>query len=209
MANHKEMAFFHGTMGSRKTVELMFDEYRQREEMHNGTLIIKPGADLKAGTNIQTRFGGEERAAILMPGDAEAAEFVTREIARSLGSVAAWTIYLDEVNFFTPEQIMSLRSNIVDEDIADVKMYGLLTDAFGNFFPGSEIALKYADRTIQLDNICDNKGCDRLAVHNARISNGQIMHSGPQVAIDGIDATYMALCNKDYAAGVVQSRAKQ
>ena len=207
MANHKEMAFFHGTMGSRKTLELMFDEYRRQEKMHHNTLIIKPETDLKAGANIQTRaFGGEERAALVMPGDAEATEFVTREMAQSLGARAAWTIYLDEVNFFTSEQIVSLRSNIVDEDIADINMYGLLTDAFGNFFPGSEAALKYADRIIQLDNICDNKGCDRLAMRNTRIVGGKIIRDGPQVAIDGIDADYMALCHKDYRAGIVKPR---
>lgn len=203
------MAFFHGTMGSRKSLELMLDQYRREVKMHHNTLIIKPGVDAKAGSSVQTRFGSEERAAIVMPGDAEATEFVTREMAKTLGARAAWTLYFDEISLFTPEQIISLRTNIVDEDIADVNMYGLLTDAFGNFFPGSEAALKYADRIIQLDNICDNKDCDRLAVRNARIIDGVIVHSGPQIAIDGVDANYMALCHRDYAAGTVRPRDQQ
>ena len=198
-------------MGSRKTLELILDEYRQREEMHNNTLIIKPGVDSKAGSSVQTRFGGEERAAILMPRDAEAAEFVTREMAHSLGSAAAWTIYLDEVSLFTPKQILSLRADIVDKDIADVKMYGLLNDAFGNPFPGGEAALKYADRITHQDHICDNKDCDRLAIRNARTINGKILRTGPQIAIDkeGAPYVYMALCHKDYVAGVVRPRTDQ
>lgn len=207
MTNHREMAFFHGTMGSRKSLELMLDQYRRQEKMHHNTLIIKPGDDLKAGKNIQTRaFGGEERAALIMPNDTEATEFVLQEMHRSLGQHAAWTIYLDEVNFFSEKQIASLRTRIVDEDIADINMYGLLNDAFGSFFPGSAAALKYADRIVQLDNICDNAGCDRIAMRNARIVDGHIVRDGPQVAIDGIDASYMALCHKDYAADIVRPR---
>lgn len=199
-------------MGSRKSLELMLDQYRREVKMHHNTLIIKPGIDEKAASNIQTRaFGGEERAALVMPADAEAAEFVTREMARSLGSVAAWTIYLDEVSLFTPEQIISLRTNIVDEDIADVNMYGLLNDAFGNPFPGGEAALKYADKIIQLDNICDNVGCDRIAIRNARTINGEVLRAGPQIAIDkeGAPYVYMALCHKDFAAGIVRPRTDQ
>lgn len=208
MANHSEMTFYHGTMGSRKTVELMLDQYRRETKMHHNTLIIKPGEDLKAGENIRTRaFDGAERTAIVMPSDAEATEFVLTHINKELGG-RAWTLYLDEVNFFTPEQIHSLRENIVDEDIADVKMYGLLMDAFGNLFPGSAAALKYADHIIQFDNTCDNDGCDRIANHNARIENGQILREGPQVAIDGIHAHYMALCNRDYTRGIVHPRAQ-
>lgn len=205
VANHKEMAFFHGTMGSRKSLELMLDQYRRQEKMHHNTLIIKPGEDLKAGGNIQTRaFGGEEREALIMPSDAEATEFVLREMQKALGARATWTIYLDEVNLFTGKQVESLRSGIVDEDIADVNMYGLITDAFGHFFPGSEAALKLSDRIVQLDNICDNEDCDRPAMRNARIVDGHILRDGPQIAIDGVHASYMALCHKDYIADVVR-----
>lgn len=204
MAHHKEMAYFHGTMGSRKTLELMMDVHLRQEKMHHNTLIIKPGDDLKAGGNIQTRaFGGVEIQALVMPKTVEATEFVREHMAAAIGKRAAWTIYLDEVNFFTEQQIASLRTNIVDEDIADVNMYGLLNDAFGNFFEGSQAALKYADRIVQLPNICDNKGCDRIAIRNARIVDGVILHDGPQIAIDGIDAQYMSLCHKDYAANTV------
>lgn len=200
------MSYYHGTMGSRKTVELMLDQYRREAKMHHNTLIIKPGEDLKAGGNIQTRaFDGAERAAIVMPGDAEATEFVLQHIHTGIGK-RAWTLYLDEVNFFTPEQIRSLRENIVDQDIADVKMYGLLMDAFGNLFPGSLAALKAADHIIQFDNTCDNEGCDRIANHNARIEDGHILRAGPQVAIDGVHAHYMALCNRDYASDTVHPR---
>lgn len=210
MANHKEMAFFHGTMGSRKSLELMLDQYRRQQKMHHDTLIIKPATDVKAGTNIQTRaFGGETRAALIMPSDAEATEFVSREMGRLPGTRATWTIYLDEVNFFSPEQILSLRTNIVDTDIADVNMYGLLTDSFGDFFPGSVAALRYADRIVQLDNICDNVGCDRIAMRNARIVSGQIVREGPQVAIDGVDAVYMAICHKDYQEGTVKPKIQE
>ncbi|MEO8691537.1 MAG: hypothetical protein ABI397_02010 [Candidatus Saccharimonas sp.] len=204
MSDHKEMSFYYGTMGSRKTLGLMLDQYRREDEFGHETLIIKPGADKKAGNNIQTRaFGGEKRAARVMAESDEASEFVLDQIRQQPGEARDITVYLDEVNFFTPEQILSLRKNIVDKDIADIKMYGLLIDAFGKFFPGSEPAIRYADHIIQLESTCQNDGCDRPANRNARIVNGSIIRGGPQVAIDGIDAHYMALCHHDYDIGII------
>ncbi|MEO8691476.1 MAG: hypothetical protein ABI397_01680 [Candidatus Saccharimonas sp.] len=204
MADHKEMSFYYGTMGSRKTLGLMLDQYRREDEFGHETLIIKPGADKKAGNNIQTRaFGGEKRSARVMAESDEASEFVLKQIQMQPGESKNVTVYLDEVNFFTPTQIISLRKNIVDQDIADIKMYGLLIDAFGNFFPGSEPAVKYADHIIQLESTCQNDGCNRPASRNARIVNGSIVREGPQVAIDGIDARYMALCHHDYDSGII------
>lgn len=168
MASHKEMAFNLGTMGSRKTLRLMIDQFQFDEDMGYNTLIIKPGDDIKAGTNIQTRaFGGAALPALVMPKEAEATEFVTKEMRiteRRLGSRAGWKIYLDEVSLFAAEQIKSLRINIVDPDIADVEMYGLLTDFSGDFFPGTVAALQYADIIRQLSNVCQNKGCKRTAM---------------------------------------------
>lgn len=185
----------------------MLDQYRREDEFGHETLIIKPGADKKAGTSIQTRaFGGEERPAYVMDKTDKASEFVLNRIRQRVEETGLLTVYLDEVNFFTPEQVLSLRKEIVDEDIADVMMYGLLLDAFGNFFPGSETAIKYADHIIQLDGTCQNDKCDRPASRNARIVDGSIVRVGPQLAIDGIDASYMALCHHDYDGDIVLPR---
>ncbi|NCU37905.1 hypothetical protein EOL96_02500 [Candidatus Saccharibacteria bacterium] len=211
MANHKEMTFYHGTMGSRKSLELMLDQYRRQEKMHHNTLIIKPGLDDRTMDTIYTRaFGGEERAALILPTGAEAGHFINEAIHQKLGvratQAAEWTIYADEINFFSQEQVASMRSEIVDNDIADVNMYGLLNDAFGNLFPGSAAALKYSDRIIQLDNICDNEGCDRTAIRNARILDNEIIYEGEQIAVDkpGAPYSYMALCHRDYSRGFVK-----
>ena len=213
MANHKEMTFYHGTMGSRKSLELMLDQYRRQEKMHHHTLIIKPGLDDRTLDTVYTRaFGGEERAALILPTDAEAGRFITDAMRQEVGARAAraheWTIYTDEINFFSPEQILSMREQIVDTDIADINMYGLLNDAFGELFPGSAAALKYADHIVQLDNICDNNGCDRNAIRNARILDNEIIYEGEQLAVDkpGAPYSYMALCYRDYSHGVVNPR---
>lgn len=211
MSEHSEMVFHHGTMGSRKTLELMLDQYRRGVQMHHNTLIIKSETDKKAGNNIETRlFGGARREAIIIPKDAEATEFLMEQMDSALGKTAiaglVWTIYFDEVNFMSEPQVLSLRTNVVDEDVANVELFGLLTDAFGNYFPGSDAAIRYSDRIIQLPNICDNYGCDRVAVRNARIIGGAIVRTGEQVAIDGIDASYMSLCHRDYAGGTVRPK---
>lgn len=213
MANHREMAYYHGTMGSRKSLELMLDQYRRQEKMHHNTLIIKPFVDIRTINTIYTRaFGGEERTALVLPEHADAGEFINSAIFQSLGQTAMalheWTIYVDEVNFLSEEQVKSMRDEIVDKDIANVNMYGLLNDAFGDLFPGSAAALKYADRILQLDNICDNEGCDRIAMRNARLLEGRVLYEGEQRAVDTEDApySYMALCHSDYANGVVNPR---
>jgi thymidine kinase len=212
MANHKEMVFYFGTMGSRKSLELMLDQFRRQEKMHHETLIVKPKTDDRSGGVYTRAFGGEEREALVMSGDAEATEFLLGAMHEKIGSQAIdsanWTLYLDELNFYTPEQITSIRRNIVNEDIADVNLYGLLNDSFGNEFPATRTALMLADRIVQLDNICDNNGCDRIAVWNARVRNGEVERTGDQVAVEkpGVNYKYLALCDRDYAAGVVNPR---
>ena len=201
-SRHHELNFHFSTMAGGKTAEILLDEYRKRDSGWN-TIIAKPEGDSKAGTRIQSRIaGGMEAPALLIPEKVGAGEFLRREIANRLGASAVWEhpwlIYVDEAQFLSPEQVKQLATGVVDADIATIEAYGLLNDFRGELFPGSAAFLKWADRKIQIASACERTGCGRVAAVNARLLNGIVTTEGPQKAIDGIDATYSALCRSHY-----------
>ena len=92
---------------------------------------------------------------------------------------------------------------LADADIANFEVYGLRTDFQGNFFPGSEELLKTSDhietiKPADVEYLCEREECTRVALYNARFMDGALTKTGEQVAIDGIDATYQALCSRHF-----------
>lgn len=205
---HAEFNFHMSTMGGGKTLELMVDRYR-KANANFPTLIAKPVKDKKASEKIRTRFGDMEQGVdLLIDEDDDVSEIIVDTIAtrrQELGRTALlgrmWIVYVDEAQFLTRKQVVSLRRDIVDADRASVEAYGLTTDFQGNFFPGSEALLKLADHHQQIGSYCEYDSCNRPALFNARYENGEMVKTGPQVAIDGVDATYRALCSRHYFEG--------
>lgn len=199
--NH-ELNFHYSTMGGGKTAEILIDEYRERNNGWN-TLIAKPETDKKAGRYIQSRIaGGLEAPALVVPPAENAAKLLRGEIARQLGGRAVlenpWKIYIDEAQFLSTDQVEQIATEVVDANIATVEAYGLLNDFRGALFPGSASLLRWADRKIQIESACGRRGCSHAAVINARFLDGVIVTEGPQNAIDGVEASYAALCRQHY-----------
>ena len=188
-------------MGGGKTLELILDEYRSSQRGAS-TAIIKPNKDKKAGSNVFTRFGQTKREIDLSLSEdpkkalEELSELILKVRSRKDGPVV---IYLDEVQFLTPEHISILRK-LTDESDICVKAYGLLTDFTGKLFESSKKLLEVSDSKSQIVSHCEIKNCSKIAVYNARLIDDKIVTTGPTVAIDGIDAEYMALCSAHYSS---------
>ena len=73
--------------------------------------------------------------------------------------------------------------------------YGIRTDFQTAAFPGSRRLLEIAHTLEELKTICR---CGRKAVFNARTIDGRFVFDGDQVAIDGVDVAYEALCGLCY-----------
>lgn len=197
-----EFFYYYSTMGGGKSLELILDEHRSSQRGAT-TAIIKPKKDKKAGDNVYTRFGQTKRKINLALSEdpQEALRELTELIATCTIKAKPVVIYLDEVQFLSAEHVLVLRE-IVDESSICIKAYGLLTDFTGSLFESSKKLLEVCDHKSQIIAHCEIENCSKIAVYNARLVDDKVVTEGPTVAIDGIDAEYMALCSMHYTQSV-------
>lgn len=148
--------------------------------------MIKPEVDKKGDTNIVSRLGIERKVDIILKREDTIIDKLDMEKLHS--------IVVDEAQFLTPKQVeeLWLISKLYD---IPVMAYGLKTTFQGDLFLGSKPLLEKADEIDELVTICK---CGKKAKFNARIINGNYTLAGDEIAIDGIDATYDALCPECY-----------
>jgi thymidine kinase len=101
-------------------------------------------------------------------------------------------VFVDEVQFFTKEQIYQL-SDIVDYLNIPVICYGLRTDFKFDVFEASKYLLGIADQIEELKTLC---WCGKKATTVARIQSNKIVKIGEQIVIG--DTNYKPLCRKHY-----------
>jgi len=105
-------------------------------------------------------------------------------------------LLIDEAQFLSEEQVFQC-AKIVDELDIPVLAYGLKTDFLGKLFTGSEALLRLADNLEEIKTIC---WCGKKATQTARLSDGEVVRAGAQIAIGGNDM-YTALCRKHFIGG--------
>lgn len=113
-------------------------------------------------------------------------------------------VLIDEAQFMSEEQVFQ-AARVVDEMDIPVLCYGLKTDFLGKLFPGSEALLRLADNLEEIKTIC---WCGRKATQTARVSNGEVVRAGAQIAIGGNDM-YTSLCRKHFVAGDIGAPAQK
>ena len=188
-----KLYFKYGAMKSGKTTDIIKTYYNYKEKGMN-VLIMKPGDDKKAGSNIQSRSGAELNADYVVPLNIDVYQLITYHLIDNNVDV----IIVDEAQFLTPKQVDEL-SEVVDQFDIPVLCYGLRADAFSNMFPGSQRLFEIADKIEELKAICK---CGKKATFNLRLNkiNGELIpvFEGEQVSIDGIDAEYDSVCRPCY-----------
>lgn len=191
-----KLYFKYGAMGSSKTAQALITKFNY-EERNMTVWLIKPSADTRDGADIvRSRIGLEARAEIIYPDTDVRAAFETH------GQTDV--IIADEANFFTPEQIESLRDIVDDLDIP-VLCFGLRTDFLTHTFPGSLRLLELADSISEIKTICS---CGAKAVVNARITpDGHVVTEGSQVFLGG-NESYVAMCHKCWKNAIKQQNKK-
>lgn len=188
-----KLYFKYGAMKSGKTTDIIKTYYNYKEKGMN-VLIMKPGDDKKAGSNIQSRSGAELNADYVVLLNIDVYQLITYHLIDNNVDV----IIVDEAQFLTPKQVDEL-SEIVDQFDIPVLCYGLRADAFSNMFPGSQRLFEIADKIEELKAICK---CGKKATFNLRLNkiDGELIpvFEGEQVSIDGIDAEYDSVCRPCY-----------
>jgi len=190
-----KLYFRYGAMNSGKSTSLLQVAYNY-EERGQKVLLAKPLIDSKGDELIVSRLG-VTRAVDFTVGASDDVYAVfqrERESVIRTHAVDVACLLVDEAQFFSPQQVDDLLRIAIREGIP-VLAYGIRTDFQTAAFPGSRRLLEIAHTLEELKTICR---CGRKAVFNARTIDGRFVFDGDQVAIDGVDVAYEALCGLCY-----------
>jgi len=192
-----KLYFRYGAMNSGKSTALLQAAFNY-EERGQRVLLAKPRVDTKGDDAIVSRLGVTRRADVTFgPDDALLAlvRGLRDDLRQATGSDLA-CLLVDEVQFATQEQVDDLLRIAILDDVP-VLAYGIRTDFRTRAFPGSRRLLEVAHSLEELKTICR---CGRKAVFNARTVGDRFVFDGDQVAIDGEEVGYEALCGACYLA---------
>lgn len=186
-----KLYFRYGAMGCGKTTALLQVIYNYKKNNLN-IVLIKPSIDKKGEDKIVSRLGIEAKVDVLLkPND---------KVIDSINLENLTCILVDESQFLTSSQVKELWLISKLKNIP-VICYGLKTTFKGEFFTGSKPLMELADEYEELVTICS---CGKKAKFNARKISNEYTLIGDEVAIDGIDAEYEALCPTCYIKKVLK-----
>ncbi len=183
------LTFYYSTMNAGKTMEVIKTAFDLETE-NIATVIFTSITDTRSGPNkVTSRMGLERDAISIFPEDD-----LYQKVNNEHNNVEY--IFVDEVQFFTIEQIWQLF-NITHQLQIPVICYGLRGDFMGKPFPASAQLMAIANEIKEIESFC---WCKRKAIINARIIDGKVMHEGEQIMVGGND-TYKKLCSVHWLEG--------
>ena len=185
----KELTFYYGAMGCGKTSELLRSRHSKIEDGFR-VVVMKPYIDKKGGSYIVARDENKIKVDFLI----KEKDNIYMDISKYLVDNNLDYILVDEAQFLTEKHVDEL-ADVVDILGINVICYGLKIDFMGSLFEGSKRLLELADNIKEIKRQCS---CGRKKMFNMRIVAGSPVFDGKQVAIDGLDAEYKAMCRYCY-----------
>ena len=181
------LTFRYGTMNCGKSTDLIF---RERIATKSGakTLIVKPTFDTRDGSYLgyapfKSRCMHSEKPALYV-------ESISKE---QILETKADTVFIDEVQFFTPKDI-DVLVELSDKHNLTISCYGLKTDICGKLFDTAERLLTIADYSTTVGQ----KDCDicgrKPASHHLRYIEGTLDRGGASKVVENSFVTYKAVC---------------
>jgi thymidine kinase len=169
-----KLYFRHGTMDSAKTLNLLAVAHNYRSQGKT-VLLLKPRLDDRFGAAaIRSRAGIEAHADLLVDPD-------TRLDPAQFRGVDC--VLVDEAQFLSAAVIDQLRA--LTHGGPPIICYGLRTDFRTHLFEGSRRLLELADSIEEVKVTC--QFCNRKAIFNLRLQDGQAELDGPQIELGGND----------------------
>lgn len=180
-----KLYFRHGTMDSAKTLNLLAVAHNYRSQGKK-VILLKPRLDNRFGADqIASRAGLSAQADILVDVDTvlDPAQFEGYHC-----------VLVDEAQFLSPGLVEQLRVLTLRPGLP-VICYGLRTDFRTRLFPGSRRLLELADSIEEVKVTC--QFCNRKAMFNLRMQNGQGVADGAQIELGG-NERYAPVCCVHY-----------
>lgn len=188
-----KLFFYHGTMGSGKSLQLLASAYNF-EERKIPFVVLKSSIDTRDGKNtIHSRALGDKECTDI-DSDVNIFKLIGSmlDITNLYGQKPLKWVIVDEAQFLTEKQVDELAA-VVDIYHISVMCYGLRTDFKTKLFPGSKRLFEIADTIEEIKSSCY---CGDKTIFNARISEtGEVVTDGEQIQVGG-DESYTSMCRK-------------
>lgn len=190
-----KLYFRYSAMDAGKSLDLLKVAYNY-EDRGQKVLIITTGFDNRFGSGKVASRVGIAREAVGAFADDNLFELVKSQPEKIS------CVLLDEIHFFTVEQIAQL-ADIVDELNIPVICYGLRSDYMGGTFAASAYLMAIADSIEEVKTICH---CGRKATMNMLVKNGIAIKKGSQFVVDNDETheqniKYVSVCRKHWKEG--------
>ncbi|MFL2029570.1 thymidine kinase [Loigolactobacillus zhaoyuanensis] len=182
-----QLFFHYGAMNSGKTIDILKVAHNY-EEQNKSVLIMTSGLDDRDEIGYVSSRIGLRRQALPIFAETDICTLVKQE------NPNAACILIDEAQFLQKHHVLEL-AKIVDDLNIPVMTYGLKNDFRNELFEGSKYLLLYADKIVEIKTIC--WFCNKKALMNMRVANGQPVYEGEQIEIGGNEA-YYPVCRKHY-----------
>lgn len=185
--NMAKLYFRYGAMRSAKTLNLLAVAHNYNDQGKR-VLILKPVVDDRYGQEyVQSRAGLKVKADLIVENES----ILNPNDFNNLNCVL-----VDEAQFLSVTVVDQLRRLTLSHGLP-VICYGLRTDFRGRLFEGSRRLLELADSIEEIKVTC--QFCNKKAVFNMRLLNGEPTLSGGQIQTGG-DESYVPVCYECYHA---------
>ena len=182
-----QLFFRYGAMNSGKSFEIIKVAHNY-EEQNKDVLVLTSATDDRDGVGNVTSRVGERRVAIPIDDEMNIYDLVAGVKKR------LYCVLVDEAQFLKRHHIYQL-AQVVDELNIPVMAFGLKNDFQNHLFEGSKYLLLLADKIEEVKTIC--WFCDKKAIMNLRVHEGQPVYDGEQIQVGGNEA-YFPVCRKHY-----------
>lgn len=179
-----------GTMNASKSAQLLMKAYNL-ERQGKKILVFKPEIDTRDGEYVISRALPSKRKAIVIPKKAKGK--MINEVLNNRPNV----IFVDELQFFTVEQIEELAEISLNFDV-DIYAYGLLIAYNGRMFEATKRAIECGFRLVVIDMQCEN--CRNDATHHLLYINGEVITDGDGIHVG--DQEYKSVCYECYRKAI-------
>jgi len=186
-----------GTMKSAKSAQLIMKGYLL-DMQGKKVLTFAPEANIRDGAFVTSRaLPHLKRPAIVVP-TSDDGSVMTSKVWQENPEV----ILLDELQFFTVEQVETLAEMSITYDI-DIYAYGLMMSYNGRMFEPIRRALECGFNIKTLDMSCDH--CSNDATHHLLYLDGELQAEGEPVNVEDFknkEQVYESVCYSCYMRAI-------
>jgi thymidine kinase len=192
-----KLYFRYGCMDSSKSLNLLATAHNY-ETQGKRVVLLKPSLDIRSlSGKIESRAGLSKSCIDILQID---------NISNIIGNIVHFEekihcILIDESQFLTSCQVKQLV-RIIEHYNIPIICYGLKNSYIdGELFEGSQALLYYADKIEEIKTVCSCPNCNKKAIMNLRVLNGEPVYSGEVINCGDTEVSddyYIPVCRKHY-----------